>query len=630
MIRKFLFSLGALSLFLMACRLSSLFPSQGRNPIVQVTPQMPTVYYGASTCGPTTLTVDIRVDTGIFAPGQVGLQYRLVGAQAGPWQQVQAAPTGSGVYTAVVALPSEVSTLLQGQSGRIEFRAYVADPQGNLSIYPQGGVLQVSVSPCQKQVVPAAQDKEPPNIINAFTSAAPVYYQGACTPKTLTVTASVVDNSGQVAVTLEYWFEVNMQPVGQVRRLPMQGQGTVFQATIPVAQEAAKVLQGQGGQLGYRIVATDAAGNTMTYPPGASVAGTVDVKVCHQKAQQPPSSGSAGGQPPASSGGSAGSSGSSGGTSGSTGTSLQIQHVRSYPDETYFGVCQGGETTWVEIEVVVDDISRVSSAQVRYRYELSTAPGNDFPDSAPMYREQGIGNYMARIDVGQELPDHAAIDRLVYYVEITTTDGKQVKSGTYFQPLYPCSASSAPQPPSPPEVLSVTVSPTPAYFGFCGDQSTMMVVTAEISNADQVQNAYVLFGYVPQPNMVPQVTHSVSLGYVGGTTFRVEFNLNDYLFDGEGYPPSGLLALQVVAEDATGATSTGAPGGGYVMVEACELQPVSPNLLCDPNVADCDAPPSDGMCDINNPQDPDCAAMPNPQPPSDGICDLTVPDDPDC
>ncbi len=620
MTRKIAFFVGVLPLFLVACGLSSLLSSQGRNPIVQVVPKMQTVYYGSSTCGPTTLTVEIRVDAGTSTLGQVGLQYRLVGAQAGPWQQVQATPAGSGVYTAIVALPTDVSPFFQGQAGRIEFRAYAADTQGNLSTYPQKGVLQVSVSPCQKQAVPASQDKEPPNIINAFTSAAPVYYQGACTPKTLTVTASVVDNSGQATVTLEYWFEVNMQPVGQVRRLPMQGQGTVFQATIPVAQEAAKALQGKEGQLGYRIVATDAAGNTMTYPPGASVAGTVDVKVCNQKAQQPSSSGSAGGQPPASSGGNAGSSGSS----------LRIQNVQSYPDETYFGVCQSGETTWVEIEVVVDDISRVSSAQVRYRYELSTAPGNDFPDSAPMYREQGIGNYMARIDVGQELPDHAAIDRLVYYVEITTTDGKKVKSGTYFQPLYPCSASSAPQPPSPPEVLSVTVSPTPAYFGLCGDQSTMMVVTAEISNADQVQNAYVLFGYVPQPNMVPQVTHSVSLGYVGGTTFRVEFNLNDYLFDGAGYPPSGLLSLQVVAEGVGGSTSTGGPGGGYVTVEACELQPVSPDILCDPNVANCDTPPSDGICDINDPQDPDCAVLPNPQPPSDGICDITVPDDPDC
>jgi hypothetical protein len=165
-------------------------------------------------------------------------------------------------------------------------------------------------------------------------------------------------------------------------------------------------------------------------------------------------------------------------------------------------LCQGGETTWVEIEAVVSPIERVAAAQVHYRYDLSTLPqGQDFSETAEMYRAQGIGNYTAYIDVGQEVPDHAAIDQLVHYVEIVTTDGQKVTSQRQTFPLYPCTSSGPSGTGScrgSPTIQKVSLFPDMLYFGLCNaTRPTVLQVEAVISPALAVQQAQVLFGYVP-------------------------------------------------------------------------------------------------------------------------------------
>ena len=180
----------------------------------------------------------------------------------------------------------------------------------------------------------------------------------------------------------------------------------------------------------------------------------------------PPSGG--GNNPP--SGGGSGNPPSGGGNnppSGGGSASLTIQEVRANPtDAVYFGPCTSGETTWLEIEAVVDDIQKVQTAAVHYRYESSLAPGDDFPNLASMARQQGIGNYVAHIDVGQEVPDHAAVERIVYYVEMTTTDGQTIQSPTYFHPLLPCSGQGQP-PPSSARITDVIVYPDIGFYGAC-------------------------------------------------------------------------------------------------------------------------------------------------------------------
>lgn len=457
------------------CRLLSASPATSPEvAITQVTPLTQTVYYGQATCGPTTFLVGIQVQ-GTQPPSQVGLQYRYVGSQQSDWLQVLGTPSGMGQYQVTLSLDAATAQTVGATA--LEYRAFAVDAQGNMTFSPAQGTYQVPLQPCQQQGVAPDQDREPPRILNVATSNTPVYYQGTCGPTSLTVTALVVDNSGQAQVTLEYWFAANR---AQVYKLPMQAQGTLYAVTVPVNQQAAKDLQGKSSQLEYRVVATDAAGNTATYPTGAQVAGAVEVYPCQQAGG---STGGSAAQPPQSGGGS--------------GSSLTIQDVRTNPpDATYFGACTAGETTWVKVEVVVNDIQKVKKAKVYYRYELSSAPGTDFPDSAPMYRQQGIGNYMAHIDVGQELPDHAAVDRMAYYVEILTTDGKTVKSSVYYHPLLPCTGQG--QPPQPPalNITDVFIYPDTAFYGACNaGEPTEIFFQVTVNDADRVASATVYYEF---------------------------------------------------------------------------------------------------------------------------------------
>ncbi len=458
------------------CRLLS--ASTATSPevaITQVTPLTQTVYYGQATCGPTTFLVGLQVQ-GTQPPSQVGLQYRYVGSQQSDWLQVLGTPSGTGQYQ--VALALDAATAQTVGATALEYRAFAVDAQGNMTFSPAQGTYQVPLQPCQQQGVAPDQDKDPPRILNVATSNTPVYYQGTCGPTSLTVTALVVDNSGQAQVTLEYWFAANK---AQVYKLPMQAQGTLYAVTVPVNQQAAKDLQGKSSQLEYRVVATDAAGNAATYPTGAQAAGAVDVYPCQQAGG---SSGGSTAQPPQSGGGS--------------GTALTIQDVRTNPpDVTYFGACTAGETTWVQVEVVVNDIQKVKEAKVRYRYELSSVPDTGFPNSSPMNRQQGIGNYTAYIDVGQEVPDHAAVDRMAYYVEILTTDGQTVKSAVAYHPLLPCSGQGQPpQPPSSLTIIDVYVYPDTAFYGACiAGEPTELDYRVTVNDVNQVASATVYYEF---------------------------------------------------------------------------------------------------------------------------------------
>ncbi len=574
---------GLLSVLLLACSNIRLFGGGGQAPSgaggLQVQVPLNQVFYGQTTCGPTSLPVNIQVSSQQTVT-QVGVQYRLVSGQAGAWQQVSAKSAGGGLYLALVPLSAEAEAFFQGQAGRIEFRAYAADAQGKLLTYPADKVLQVPVQPCQKQAIQTSQDKAPPQVINLFTSAAPVYYRGTCTPNTLTVTAVVVDDSGAPQVQLEYWFQRNGQKIGQPRRLPMQGQGTVFQVTVPVGQEAAAALQGQEGQLGFRVVASDAAGHQTSYPDTGAPAWTVAVQSCGS------SSGSGGASAPSSSGQTGQQSGGSTATgpstgTGNSGTSLTIQRVQAYPDTAYYGTCTNGETTWVDIEVVVNDVQRVASARVRYHYELSSVPGNDFSLTQPMYRQQGIGNYTARIEVGQELASDAAVDRLAYYVEITTTDGRTVTSTPQRFPLTPCASSGSSSSGSSaggssaggsmPEVRSVTVRPDPAYAGAACEgagQPTLLEVEAEIVPATEVQQARVVLGFLPTPNVAPQYVGEVNMSYVSGNTFAAGVDLNTWY--GNTTPPDGLLAITVLFDSPAG---SGQSAPTFVTLHPCSAPP---------------------------------------------------------
>ncbi|RME88171.1 MAG: hypothetical protein D6770_07595 [Anaerolineae bacterium] len=129
--------------------------------------------------------------------------------------------------------------------------------------------------------------------------------------------------------------------------------------------------------------------------------------------------------------------------------SVMIQAVNTNPDVSYYGNCQSGETTWVYIEVVVDNIEAVSSATLRYEYGSGTVSPMGYSRSAPMYRAQGIGNYTAFLDFEQELTANDSFDWVEYVVDITTIDGQTISSQPQTYSLTKCYAAPA----NPPQIL---------------------------------------------------------------------------------------------------------------------------------------------------------------------------------
>ncbi len=597
---------------LLACSFGRGVPQEEAAAIAQAVPQAQVLYYGGATCGATALPVEITLEASAPLPQQVGVQYRLVGATSGDWKQMPAAPSGGNRYLALVAPADQEVALLKGGSGHLEFRVYTLDAQGQAKVWPQGKTLQVPIQPCQKAASAAAQDQEAPRILRVLTPSGPVYAHGQCAPHTVTVTAIVVDDSGQATATLEYWFEGSGGGGSpQVQRLAMTAQGTAFQATVPVAQ--AVPSGATSGQLRFRVVATDPAGHQAVYPPNSNPALGVAVQAACGSGVSQAGNGSNSSNSGSSGGGLSGGSSSGGGkpggptaaappparppsggaSSGQPSTTLTIQEVRAYPDEAYFGTCSGGETTWVEIEVVAAPLDQVSTAQVRYRYDLSSLPqGNDFPHSASMYRAQGVGNYTARIEVGQEVPDHAAIDQLVYYVEVITKDGRKVTSRPKTFPLRPCSAAAGGAAGGSNaggafQIQDVVLTPDTVYAGFCdAAHPTVLQVQATVSPASEVQQVQVHFGYVPQPNQLPLESYSVTLSDQGGGVFGADVDLNQWY--AQNPPQAGLLVVSVTAQNTAGQEESAGPY--YLSFQPCSLTfyvvPTIDRFAADQNTVD--------------------------------------------
>ncbi len=577
---------------LLACSFGTWVPQEEAAAIAQVVPQAQVLYYGGATCGTTALPVEITLAASAPMPQQVGVQYRVVGAASGTWKQMPAVPSGGSHYLALVAPADEEVAVLNGGPGRLEFRAYTLDAQGQAKAWPTKKTLQVPIQACQKAASASGQDQGAPQILRVLAPSGPVYAQGQCAPHAVTVTAIVVDDSGQATATLEYWFEGSGGGGSpQVQRLAMAAQGMAFQATIPVAQA---VPNGAAfGQLRFRVVATDPAGHQAVYPPNGGPTLGVTVQACSAGAGQSASGSNSSSSSSSGGGLSGGSSGGGGKAGGPTtaappsshppaggappaqpSTTLSIQEVRAYPDEAYFGTCSGGETTWVEIEVVAAPLDQISAAQVHYRYALSSLPqGNDFPQTAPMYQAQGVGNYTARIEVGQEVPDHAAIDQLVYYVEVVTKDGRKVTSQLKTFPLRPCTsaaggAAGGNQAGGALQIQDVTLTPDTVYAGFCdAAHPTVLQIRATVSPASEAQQVQAHFGYVPQPNQLPLESYSVTLSDQGGGVFGADVDLNQWY--AQDPPPAGLLVVSVTAQNTAGQEESMGPY--YLSFQPCSL-----------------------------------------------------------
>ncbi len=568
-----------------ACRLPGLGSSGGPSDwIREVSLKTPVVYYGPATCGATAAVLELTLDPNAPTPARVGVQYRLTGAQ--DWQQVDASLSGPGTYMAVVPVPATAANAFQNQPGRLEYRAFVADAQGQTAYSPAQGTHTLEVQPCTQAAVAPGQDTTPPTIQQVLTSSPTVFYAGACVPNTLTFTATVVDDSGQLQqVAVEYWLERNGQAVTQPHRQAMRGVGSVYQWTVSAGSEIARALGNQAGALAYRILATDMAGNTATYPTAGQTA-RVTLQPCQANASggsnanagganrnpaAPPAGRPANppaGQPPAGNPGNNPNPPAGGAANPPAGSaSLAIVDVLTDPQDTvYYGACQAGEPTWLEIMVQVNDIQRVAAAQVFYRYEDANQAAQGFPYTAAMARQQGIGDYTASIDVAADLGQQSA-DWLVYYVEVTGTDGQKVTSPTYYIDLTPCPVTGQPPaPPAEPRIIGAAINPErPAVGNACPAGASTLTFEVVVDPPDAVAELQAVVAYVPTPNVQPQYLTTVNLTPAGGSTFRGSQELNA-LFPSA--PPQGTyLVVTFVLRSVMGTETTSSPQ--YVDLDVC-------------------------------------------------------------
>jgi len=249
------------------------------------------VYYGASNCGTTSLSIEAVVKDDSGNVSQVGIQYRYNGYAAnavGSWRKANLKSTGADKFSITIHVDNEADSDMKGNDGVMEFQIYAFDPAGNTQTEPLGQVLGVQIKKCvsqsSNQQPPSSNtDKTAPTISNVNTSSAPAYYNGAtCGPTTLTLEANVNDNSNNIKnVIARYRYNgYAANAIGNFREIPMTVSGGKYKLTINIDAEANQDMNNNNGVLEYQIIATDAAGNAQTYPSGGHPLG-VEVKNCN-------------------------------------------------------------------------------------------------------------------------------------------------------------------------------------------------------------------------------------------------------------------------------------------------------------------------------------------------------------
>jgi len=246
------------------------------------------------------------------------------------------------------------------------------------------------------------------------TSSTPTFYNAAtCGPTTLTLEANVSDNSNNIKnVIARYRYNgYAANAIGNFREVPMSASGGKYKLTIDIHAEANQDMNGNDGVLEYQIFASDAAGNAATYPNGGHPLG-VEVKNC-----QP--GGVVSNNPP-------------------QGSSINISNVNTSSQSVYYGICTGGEDTFLQISATIDPLDQIASAVVKYDYGqgLILIPAYTF--SRTMY-QLGIGDYAADIDVGSDAFGYINGDGWIEFViEVTDKNGQVTTSNVYGADVYLC------------------------------------------------------------------------------------------------------------------------------------------------------------------------------------------------
>ncbi len=380
------------------------------------------VYYGEASCGSTTLSIEATATDDSGKVTQVGIQYRYNGYAAnslGNWRKANLNAIGGNIYSVTIQVGSEAAGDMKGNDGVLEFQLFAFDAAGNTQTEPVGRVLGTQVKKCASQSSnqsssSSGSDKIAPTISNVATSGAPVYYNDTtCGPTTLTMDANVSDNSNKIkSVIARYRYNgYAANAIGNFREVPMSASGGNYKLTIDIHAEANQDMNGNDGVLEYQIIASDAAGNSTTYPNGGHPLG-VEVKNCKP-------GGVVSNNPP-------------------QGSAIGISNVNTSSQSVYYGVCTGGEDTFLQVSATIDPLDQIASAVVKYDYGqgLILIPAYTF--SSNMY-QLGIGDYAADIDVGNDAFGYLNGDGWIEFViEVTDKNGQVTTSNVYGADVYLC------------------------------------------------------------------------------------------------------------------------------------------------------------------------------------------------
>ncbi|MFQ5409090.1 MAG: Ig-like domain-containing protein [Anaerolineales bacterium] len=131
---------------------------------------------------------------------------------------------------------------------------------------------------------------------------------------------------------------------------------------------------------------------------------------------------------------------SSGGVVGNPPQAVTIQSVSAAPDPVYYGLCTGGEPTYLTVLATIDDPAGMAQdVRVSYDYGEGNMIVAVYNYSAPMAPQQGIGDYSAGIDVGTDAFGLLSGDGwLEFVVDVTDTSGNVTSSSVQFVDVKVC------------------------------------------------------------------------------------------------------------------------------------------------------------------------------------------------
>lgn len=410
--------------------------------ISQVKTSANPVFYGATTCGTTSLTISATITDDSGRVTQAGLQYRYNGYAAnalGNWRKANLNAAGNNQFSATIQVGNEAAGDMGSNDGVLEYQLFAYDAAGNIQTEPNSNIFGVEVKNCNQQSAgqsssgpsssgpsssgqsssgqsssSTGSDKTAPKISNVTTSNTPVYYNGAtCGSTTLTFEANVSDNSNNIkSVIARYRYNGQAaNAIGNFREVAMTASGGKYKLSINIEAEASQDMNGNDGVLEYQIIATDGAGNADTYPDGGHPLG-VEVKNCKP-------GGVVSNNPPG-------------------GFSITISNIRNSSQTVYYGVCTGGEDTFLQVAATIEPLDQIASAVVKYDYGIGLIQIPVYTFSSSMY-QLGIGDYAADINIGNDAFGHISGDGWIEYViEVTDKTGQVTTSNVYGADVHEC------------------------------------------------------------------------------------------------------------------------------------------------------------------------------------------------